>query len=157
MDDPLIGLTIYDTTKAPRSKKSDSSADLTARSCSTDKEKELKSRIDKGEECFPCLPGISEDCENKAAESSCKLDESMDVEVRGDSVATLPTDTNNESPEYNDSRNQLTHPKNYWLMRLFQSHLFDMSIAIGYLFKSKDHDVQSYLGNKLFVSVTIIS
>lgn len=40
-----------------------------------------------------------------------------------------------------------------WLMRLFQSKLFDMSIAIHYLFNSKEPGVQSYLGSKLFVSV----
>ena len=39
-----------------------------------------------------------------------------------------------------------------WLMRLFQSKLFDMSIAIHYLFNSKEPAVQIYLGNKLFVS-----
>lgn len=39
-----------------------------------------------------------------------------------------------------------------WLMRLFQSKLFDMSIAIHYLFNSKEPGVQNYLGSKLFVS-----
>ena len=43
-------------------------------------------------------------------------------------------------------------PQNFWLMRLFESKLFDMSIAIGYIFNSKEADVQAYLGNKLFVS-----
>ena len=43
-------------------------------------------------------------------------------------------------------------PQNFWLMRLFESKLFDMSIAIGYFFNSKEADVQAYLGNKLFVS-----
>ena len=39
------------------------------------------------------------------------------------------------------------------LLRLFESKLFDMSIAIAYLFKSKESGVQAYLGNKLFVSI----
>lgn len=39
------------------------------------------------------------------------------------------------------------------LLRLFESKLFDMSIAMSYLFKSKESGVQAYLGNKLFVSV----
>ena len=38
------------------------------------------------------------------------------------------------------------------LLRLFESKLFDMSIAMSYLFKSKESGVQAYLGNKLFVS-----
>ena len=43
-------------------------------------------------------------------------------------------------------------PQNFWLMRLFESKLFDMSIAIGYFLRSKEPAVQAYLGNKLFVS-----
>jgi phosphatidylinositol 4-kinase len=39
------------------------------------------------------------------------------------------------------------------LLRLFESKLFDMSIAMSYLFKSKECGVQTYLGNKLFVSI----
>lgn len=37
-----------------------------------------------------------------------------------------------------------------WLLRLFESKLFDMSIAISYLFNSKEPGVQSYLGNRMF-------
>ena len=37
-----------------------------------------------------------------------------------------------------------------WLLRLFESTLFDMNIAITYLFKSKEPGVLSYIGNRLF-------
>lgn len=37
-----------------------------------------------------------------------------------------------------------------WLLRLFESTLFDMSIAITYLFKSKETGVLSYIGNRMF-------
>lgn len=37
-----------------------------------------------------------------------------------------------------------------WLLRLFESKLFDMSIAIQYLFNSKEPGVQSYIGNRMF-------
>lgn len=37
-----------------------------------------------------------------------------------------------------------------FLLRLFESTLFDMSMAIMYLFHSKEPGVQSYIGNKLF-------
>lgn len=33
-----------------------------------------------------------------------------------------------------------------WLLRLFESKMFDMSIAISYLFNSKEPGVQTYLG-----------
>ena len=47
----------------------------------------------------------------------------------------------------------LPPPKSSWLLRLFESKLFDMSIAIAYLFNSKEPGVLTYLGNKLFVSI----
>lgn len=47
---------------------------------------------------------------------------------------------------------KLPPPKGSWLLRLFESKLFDMSIAIAYLFNSKEPGVLAYLGNKLFVS-----
>lgn len=37
--------------------------------------------------------------------------------------------------------------KESWLLRLFESKLFDMSIAVQYLFNSKEPGVQSYIGN----------
>ena len=38
------------------------------------------------------------------------------------------------------------------LLRLFESKLFTMPIAISYLFNSKESGVLAYLGNRLFVS-----
>ena len=54
----------------------------------------------------------------------------------------------------NSIEDELPQPQDCWLMRLFESTLFDMSIAIGYLFNSKEPGVQRYLGNRLFVSAT---
>lgn len=41
-------------------------------------------------------------------------------------------------------------PRESWLLRLFESKLFDMSIAITYLFNSKESGVQTYIGNRMF-------
>lgn len=41
-------------------------------------------------------------------------------------------------------------PSEGYLLRLFESQIFDMSMAISYLFNSKEPGVQSYLGNKMF-------
>ncbi|KAL9987779.1 hypothetical protein ACROYT_G002140 [Oculina patagonica] len=49
-----------------------------------------------------------------------------------------------------NSDTSLPPPKSSWLLRLFESKLFDMSIAIAYLFNSKEPGVLTYLGNKLF-------
>ncbi|KAF6020021.1 PI4KB [Bugula neritina] len=40
--------------------------------------------------------------------------------------------------------------KQSWLLRLFESKLFDMSLAITYLFNSKEQGVQIYIGNRMF-------
>ena len=37
-----------------------------------------------------------------------------------------------------------------WLLRLFESKMFDASMAVHYLFNSKEPGVLSYLGNRLF-------
>lgn len=56
-----------------------------------------------------------------------------------------------------NSDTSLPPPKSSWLLRLFESKLFDMSIAIAYLFNSKEPGVLTYLGNKLFVSIYLAS
>lgn len=55
------------------------------------------------------------------------------------------------------TESKLPPPKGSWLLRLFESKLFDMSIAIAYLFNSKEPGVLTYLGNKLFVSTMSMS
>ena len=39
-----------------------------------------------------------------------------------------------------------TNNRQSWLLRLFESKLFDMSIAVQYLFNSKESGVQTYIG-----------
>ncbi|KAL1465467.1 hypothetical protein WDU94_005039, partial [Cyamophila willieti] len=41
-------------------------------------------------------------------------------------------------------------PGKSFLLRLFECKLFDMSMALTYLFNSKEPGVQSYIGNKIF-------
>eukprot|EP00066_Takifugu_rubripes_P018259 XP_011607525.1 PREDICTED: phosphatidylinositol 4-kinase beta [Takifugu rubripes] len=45
---------------------------------------------------------------------------------------------------------QTSTSKQSWLLRLFESKLFDVSMAISYLYKSKEPGVQAYIGNRLF-------
>ncbi|NXC06085.1 PI4KB kinase, partial [Orthonyx spaldingii] len=48
-------------------------------------------------------------------------------------------------------RRQKNNPaKQSWLLRLFESKLFDISMAISYLYNSKEPGVQAYIGNRLF-------
>lgn len=151
MDDPLIGLTIYDTTSKAQDGK-DSSTDVPNDGDRTGKSRipfRRKYRDNTNEDCFPCLPSIPDDRERvKPVEGS--LESSQGVYTRKDDES----DMSEPSVEANKSeQGSLPSPsKNFWLMRLFQSSLFEMSIAIGYLFNSKDQSVQSYLGSRLFVS-----
>ena len=129
MDDPLIGLTIYDTT----AKTSDTSFSRLESDKGNTEEKG-----DGNEDCFPCLPGLPDDPQSPEG-------------TRGADIARCE---GIEAPQEDNLIPKPVHqPKNFWLMRLFQSSLFDMSIAIGYLFNSKDQTVQSYLGSKLYVSM----
>ncbi|KAJ3598204.1 hypothetical protein NHX12_001715 [Muraenolepis orangiensis] len=51
----------------------------------------------------------------------------------------------------NARRRQRPNPsKQSWLLRLFESKLFDVSMAISYLHNSKEPGVQAYIGNRLF-------
>ncbi|XP_012318114.1 phosphatidylinositol 4-kinase beta isoform X5 [Aotus nancymaae] len=47
-------------------------------------------------------------------------------------------------------RQQNNSAKQSWLLRLFESKLFDISMAISYLYNSKEPGVQAYIGNRLF-------
>jgi len=54
-------------------------------------------------------------------------------------------DRGSEEPERKDSKNSQS-----WLLRLFESELFNISMAMNYLFNSKEPGVLEYIGNKLF-------
>ncbi|XP_057243766.1 phosphatidylinositol 4-kinase beta-like, partial [Malurus melanocephalus] len=47
-------------------------------------------------------------------------------------------------------RHKNQQAKQSWLLRLFESKLFDISMAISYLYNSKEPGVQAYIGNRLF-------
>lgn len=49
-----------------------------------------------------------------------------------------------------ESSSPSSSSKQSWLLRLFESKLFDVSMAISYLYKSKEPGVQAYIGNRLF-------
>lgn len=107
-------------------------------------------------DCFPCLHSAKRDAKDNRELSSTASDNSGESA----SVDSTMTDERSCSPpslsQPDDSGTPATsQSSNYWLMRLFQSNLFDMHIAIGYLYSSKDSDIQAYLANKLFVSCSL--
>ena len=95
--------------------------------------------------CFPCLPGLDSDSEQQEKRGG---KDGAVVEAADGGAGPIPN-TVMGSP--------VPEPQDFWLMRLFQSNLFDMSIAIGYLFNAKEPDVRAYLCQKLFVSPSVLT
>ena len=55
---------------------------------------------------------------------------------------------NNNNSSSSSSSSSST--KQSWLLRWFESKMFDMSYAVMYLFNSKETGVQTYIGNRMF-------
>ena len=116
----------------------------------------------KSDNCFPCLPGIEID-QSRTNRSKQVEDSPRDNRFNGgtDGYGVDILQTNHMDNACLDSNilssSPFPHIQSYWLLRLFQSNLFTMDIAIQYLYKEKDPDVQNYLGKKLFVSFAIKS
>ncbi|XP_027560849.1 phosphatidylinositol 4-kinase beta, partial [Neopelma chrysocephalum] len=74
------------------------------------------------------------------------LDEREEEEEGEEGAAAAAADAAKSS-----RRRQKNNPaKQSWLLRLFESKLFDISMAISYLYNSKEPGVQAYIGNRLF-------
>lgn len=58
--------------------------------------------------------------------------------------------TVNSQPHVQTEETKQPKPSEGCLLRLFESQVFDMSMAISYLFNSKEPGVQSYLGKLSF-------
>lgn len=58
-----------------------------------------------------------------------------------------------EQPKLQRQETAQPKPTEGCLLRLFESQVFDMSMAISYLFNSKEPGVQSYLGEIAFTSI----
>lgn len=119
------------------------------------KERRETREVGEGEDCCLEEGGVTTGELKKATEDNgdeeeeeCELTESSMLCREGEEGRRTPPRTGDHA----QFSSPVPQPQNFWLMRLFQSKLFDMSIAIGYFFKSKEADVQAYLGNKLFVS-----
>ena len=110
------------------------------------------------ENCFPCLTGLELDPKKKLHLKHVQEEEEEEEEKdekwkreseerRSNSSENIPADITSLSTS------PLPQLQSSWLLRLFESNLFTMHIAIQYLYKERDKDVQIYLGKKLFVSL----
>ena len=64
---------------------------------------------------------------------------------------SLPVEVETEKEEKMASSPEIEGPKKQsWLLRLFESKLFDSSMAMTYMFNCKEPGVLEYIANKLF-------
>ena len=83
-----------------------------------------------------------------------KLDLSLNVKPLEPVIPEQPAETTAgqtaEPPPPVVAKSRLPAAKQSWLLRLFESKLFEMSIAITYLYNSKEPGVQTYIGKSAF-------
>lgn len=91
--------------------------------------------------------------------TTCNLERSeneteMDNETNVEKANSVKAESSQErsSATYTVAPLEISHNSDGkgFLLRLFECKLFDMSMAITYLFNSKEPGVQSYIGNMLF-------
>ncbi|XP_033493212.2 phosphatidylinositol 4-kinase beta-like [Epinephelus lanceolatus] len=88
-----------------------------------------------------------EEEEEEEVEGSCRKDGGK----QGDTYQQNPPPAARpESSSLLSASSSSSSSKQSWLLRLFESKLFDVSMAISYLYKSKEPGVQAYIGNRLF-------
>lgn len=93
----------------------------------------------------------------------CGSDSGSSDNTRESSVEFLANSQHRESRESLDSvrvaddvvdghqdEEKSEAPKSFGMLRLLESKVFDVSMAMHYLFKSKEPGVQSYIANKMF-------
>lgn len=155
MDDPLVGLAVWQSQEARGGNNKSGKVHKAGRGGSNHQptssdsnrlseednlpaNKPSEDSRDPSDKCFPCLPSLEPSKGSKVDETGL-AEGKLKAESNKDDMMVL-------------SNSPLPHLENFWLLRLFESNLFTMDIAIQYLYNEKDHDVQIYLGKKLFVS-----
>ena len=93
------------------------------------------------------------DCKSHAVDQNIpEATHSTDSASTPNSDTACSCDTRDAQTDQHDvitvstSPPKLQRSKSSWLLRLFESKHFDMSMAISYLFNSKEHGVQAYIG-----------
>ncbi len=120
------------------------------------------------QDCHCSCEEISQSNKPKTAEPSCTKcscsPHSKNRKTRTSCQRTLEARSLNlslgdEMPERRRHRSQRAADtaNQSWLLRLFESKLFDMSIAITYLFNSKEPGVQTYIGESRCGAITVQS
>ena len=169
MDDPLIGLAVWQSQETEKKKNNKREPASSRQGKATkgkqgrpDSNKLMENREERGtsenrfpensiessDNCFPCLPSLDipkskmEDNTEQIATERLKATENEKEEEEAGRNLKLESLSISPMPQL----------ENFWLLRLFESNLFTMHIAVQYLYNERDPVVQMYLGKKLFVS-----
>ncbi|XP_056439350.1 phosphatidylinositol 4-kinase beta-like [Gadus chalcogrammus] len=97
--------------------------------------------------CTSPPPERSPEEEEQQEEES---EEQQQEEEEEDQTTCLPSSPQEVVVTPSPSSSSSSSSKQSLLLRLFESKLFDVSMAISYMYKSKEPGVQAYLGNRLF-------
>ncbi|KAG8535568.1 hypothetical protein GDO81_028255 [Engystomops pustulosus] len=90
---------------------------------------------------------------HSASSESLDKEEAAEHTTNGDASRIYEEDetlTDINSVKNARRRQKNNSAKQSWLLRLFECKLFDISMAISYLYNSKEPGVQAYIGNRLF-------
>ncbi|XP_021937293.1 phosphatidylinositol 4-kinase beta isoform X2 [Zootermopsis nevadensis] len=98
-----------------------------------------------------CAPKYSHSCETSSDHSSASIPgkENQSFPILSPSSIALCCGGSSDDKKSERDATQIKGAKGF-LLRLFESKMFDMSMAITYVFNSKEPGVQSYIGNKMF-------
>lgn len=88
--------------------------------------------------------------QNGCQTDSADNDKETTSQIKPKPHTTSPPRGKPPLPNGKSPKSRPSSGKQSWLLRLFESKMFDMSIAISYLFNSKEPGVQTYLANKMF-------
>ena len=133
----------------------------------TEKDEVTCEKIDLGKLNISCKHcSVKETLKNDIAPGKCMCGQPIEINVRSSKISMSYSKLKKrkqKSRKSLDKKNRqllakcndsiLPPEQGSWLLRLFESKLFNMPIAISYMFNSKEDGVLAYLGNKLFVSI----
>ncbi|XP_067951653.1 phosphatidylinositol 4-kinase beta-like isoform X2 [Watersipora subatra] len=108
----------------------------------------LKEGLEDSGECnrLQCISSTPIDSSQRQNVSNAKEGSVKQDKFRKD--LSLPFAVSSQRTRHDSSH--IPKSKQSWLLRLFESKLFNMSLAITYLFNSKEQGVQIYIGNRMF-------
>lgn len=110
-------------------------------SASNDTNQDLRSSLDSFS-CntqLSCVASTPKDCATNVPKHQHKMRKNLSLDFNDAVESTQVSRACHDSAHAPKS-------KQSWLLRLFESKLFDMSLAITYLFNSKEKGVQVYIG-----------